>query len=128
MTASLVCNHCRQGDKVRQVKAGCGHLVNICHDCESEVNAIRHEECRGCKVVASQAPGGFNRRTFNTPEEVLEAEASMYDDYKFAPSPFDDDYLFEMDDPAYPFSCDRADALDAEDDFDPADYYMMEDF
>lgn len=125
MTAMFTCNHCRAEDSVRQIKAGCGHVVHICDECEGEVNHIQHSECRGC--VVSKFGG-------KAPEQVLREEATLADDYNgspFDPRDFDDDFFIDdMDTPAYPLSCDITDAQDAMDSmYDPMlDFHDLYDY
>lgn len=89
-----LCNVCREEDSARQVKAGCGHLIHICRECEVEVNHVRHSECRGCILSRYAKTDRWGSKTLRTPEEILQQESTLVDEYQ-------DRWEFDMEDEYY---------------------------
>lgn len=71
------CNVCHDQKNVEaKFKAGCGHLIRVCVECQKELKSIRHQPCYKCNSEITPDEDARLQREY---EDSL--MSSLYDEF-----------------------------------------------
>lgn len=70
-----LCNVCHNEDPVAKYKAGCGHLIRVCNECDKDRKSVQHQPCDKCNGTYRAY-----EREIEEEKNIIEYEDSLYGD------------------------------------------------